>query len=479
MTVTDGQGRRFVCRTYSEDEVEEDSMYDSVFDRAVHKGPDPEVENDSVSIPDIPQVKELSESERIQITKDDIASIMDSLNGVCTQMHHGWWSYEWCARQHVRQFHIELEETESQIRMESITGLGTFQKRDIELADQTEERRARQAARKLTASPGGDVHKQAIYDESVDRLLDSLLGDQKELGRVVDFHLFGGLCDATGMPRTTKVEFRCCDPAQMQKMKPFVIYNGVPVPSDIAAIANLEEPMTCSYHLLVCTPLLCEGLATLYSSGPENSEAPVKPAVKANKTPPANLRPKKDGESIREIIDRTLEGLCIYHTNPNHWWTYELCHRNHVRQYHEVQIFDPNTGISSQQLEVEYVLGRYDEETSDGFGPDDEIRYVVNVTEFDSPSKVTNRGNGAYFHHEYTNGEVCSGNDPDVKDKGGKPRSVTVRYYCGLTYDIPSVNEDSTCHYIMDVTLPDLCEHPLFNKPAEKKQIIKCLPMKD
>ena len=205
--------------------------------------------------------------------------------------------------------------------------------------------------------------------------MDPLLGSQKELGRVVDFHWFGALCDATGQPRTTKVEFRCCAPDQMQKMKPFVIYNGVPIPSDIAAIANIEEPMTCKYHLLVCTPLLCEGLAQFYQSVPD-AETPDKTAVKAAQNPPAKLRPKKDNESIRETIDRTLEGMCMYHTNPNHWWTYELCHKKHVRQYHDVQVIDPNTGIASQQLEVEYILGRYDVETSDGVGPTDEILYV-------------------------------------------------------------------------------------------------------
>ena len=42
----------------------------------------------------------------------------------------------------------------------------------------------------------------------------------------------------------------------------------------------------------------------------------------------------------------------------------------------------------------------------------------VNVTELENPSKVANRGNGAYFYQEYTKGQVCSGDDPDVKDKG-------------------------------------------------------------
>ena len=82
----------------------------------------------------------------------------------------------------MRQFHIELGETESQIRMESITGLGTFQKRDVELAEKSKERRAQQAARKLTATPGGDVHKQAVHDEAIDQLFGSSAGKSERTG---------------------------------------------------------------------------------------------------------------------------------------------------------------------------------------------------------------------------------------------------------------------------------------------------------
>jgi hypothetical protein len=130
-------------------------------------------------------------------------------------------------------------------------------------------------------------------------------------------------------------------------------------------------------------------------------------------------------------------------------------------------------------------LGNYDEEALESFDRKDEIKYVVNVTELDKPTLArtqansVNRANGAYFYQEYTGGQICDGNDPDVKDKGGVPRSVTVRYFCGPDYQLSNVNEDETCHYIMDITLPDLCEHPLFMKPLDKKQIIKCLPIKE
>ena len=85
---------------------------------------------------------------------------------------------------------------------------------------------------------------------------------------------------------------------------------------------------------------------------------------------------------------------------------------------------------------------------------------------------------------EYLHGDVCE--DPDVTDSvvksggivdGGIQRSTTVRYSCGKSYELVKVNEDSTCHYVFDVTVPALCRHPLFRAPVVKTQVIKCLPI--
>ena len=94
--------------------------------------------------------------------------------------------------------------------------------------------------------------------------------------------------------------------------------------------------------------------------------------------------------------------------------------------------------------------------------------------------------NGAkkpYFELEYTNGDICD--DHDVRDAAivagnsgakGLARSSSVRYGCGETYDIV-VNEDSTCHYVVNIAVPDLCRHPIFKTPVSKKQVFKCLPI--
>jgi hypothetical protein len=196
---------------------------------------------------------------------------------------------------------------------------------------------------------------------------------------------------------------------------------------------------------------------------------------------------KKENESIRDIIERTMEGVCL-HSNTNEWWAYEFCHGVHVRQYHEGKVLDARSGVTSVQIEAQYLLGKYDADQLESFEREDEIKYVVNVTELEkamaSAVKVAavknqQRGSGAYFYQEYTDGQECDGNDPDVGTKGGVPRATTVRFYCGPTLLLSNVNEDATCHYMIDVTIPDLCEHPIFRKPADKKRVIKCLPLAD
>ncbi len=57
-------------------------------------------------------------------------------------------------------------------------------------------------------------------------------------------------------------------------------------------------------------------------------------------------------------------------------------------------------------------------------------------------------------------------------------RSSTVRFMCGNRRElVDDVKEDSTCHYISDVTVPELCHHELFWAEVTKKQVVECLPV--
>lgn len=149
--------------------------------------------------------------------------------------------------------------------------------------------------------------------------------------------------------------------------------------------------------------------------------------------------------------------------------------------------------MTSKTVESEFILGVYDADEHEQYPRDEEIDHVVNATDpiggnqygnsqAQGPTIGQQRGNGAYFTQEYRGGAPCD-NDDDAAITAGNAgedvihRSTTVRFFCGGRLEINRINEDSTCHYILDVSVPDLCHHPLFKAPAAKKQVMKCLPV--
>ncbi|EED91035.1 predicted protein, partial [Thalassiosira pseudonana CCMP1335] len=89
------------------------------------------------------------------------------------------------------------------------------------------------------------------------------------------------------------------------------------------------------------------------------------------------------------------------------WWSYEWCHNEHVRQFH--------VGIKEGGKNG----GSYE-------GP------IIKQT----------------FDH----GDMC--------DEVGSPRQISVELSCAKQWELMDIKEDSTCHYLIDVGVPELCQHP-------------------
>jgi len=200
-------------------------------------------------------------------------------------------------------------------------------------------------------------------------------------------------------------------------------------------------------------------------------------------------------DSIRTILKKTLGNKCLLRNNG--WWTYEFCHGKFVREYHIAQAINHQTGIMREIKEDEHKLGVYDPLTVESYPDSEEADYVINATSnLDHKSDVKPKqkvfppsaaagkssssaqagGNGAVYVQEYYHGMVCMDEDVRVFVNNGVERATTVRFSCGKNYEILNVKEDSTCHYIFDVSVPDLCGHPLFKEPVIKTQVVKCLP---
>jgi len=193
------------------------------------------------------------------------------------------------------------------------------------------------------------------------------------------------------------------------------------------------------------------------------------------------------------------------------WWNYEFCHTKFIRQFHARTVTDEKTRVTGFEIETEHSLGKYDER-NDAYEDEEENNYVKNrkfVYTLDGPKRRDgapnpvngktempthaflnsqyvdrNGNNGAAYVQEYINGDVCD--EIDVTDaaikggtvvNGGIERSTTVRFSCGMFYELVSVDEDSTCHYIVEVTVPELCHHPSFLIHKGSTKVIKCLPV--
>jgi len=439
---------------------------------------------------------------------------LTKLTGMCAQLHPpGWWSYEWCHQESTKQFHIEVSKDEKGkhiFDLESVTTLGSYSGRRIE----------------IPANDGGED-----TNDKKDEI--DLSEERKEIGRVVDTFLGGDTCLETGKPRVTEATFRCCSERYLTKTKGGVLKSGNQVDTDIVSIyeATEDNEAVCRYNVTLCTPLLCDDYddgtgngaskaTDKKSNGMSALEKLLKKSMKSDSNNQINqdIDPSEvENMSVVEIFQRTLGeagAFCIAQRTGN-WWSYEFCPGAYIRQFHEeaTGLTEQFTGMTATQRKTsgpdvtEYFLGRFIAKDHEGVTKENEWEQVVNATSSsqggsESKLSVNNQnennqkddkaptipftnagGNGAYYFQEYTKGDICD--DVDVTDsaikagefgEGGIERAITVRYACNDQMRI-SVKEDSTCHYVIDITVPALCHHPLFKAPVSKRQVVKCLPI--
>ncbi|DBA74954.1 TPA: hypothetical protein ACH3X1_010300 [Trebouxia sp. C0004] len=146
-------------------------------------------------------------------------------------------------------------------------------------------------------------------------------------------------------------------------------------------------------------------------------------------------------ELTSEQVLSTLSARCFYRLED--WWTYELCYEKHVRQFHR----------EKEVLSSEYSLGVYEGEPAE-----------TDIMQ----GSVSEANNGKYVKQLYTQGDAC--------DLTGQTRQTEVRYSCGKGGQeaILSIKEPSTCHYVLNMAVPGLCQMPTFQQQAEPVTQIVC-----
>lgn len=416
---------------------------------------------------------------------------LKALVGMCAQIHRGWWSYSWCHQADVKQFHVVVESSKTSnvqnIQLEDISILGKFAERQVKLNE------------------GKNVEAEVKVDENGRKKKD-YTGGREALGTITETFLDGDVCPETDQPRQTKITLQCCSEKVISRTKGGVLLNGKPIESNLAALVDLsesEEP-PCMYSMTICTPLLCadweDGLDSITSkqlSSPSSSTtAPSTTKGNLGATDGNMDAAEVEKMSVMEVLHAMFgkKGTLCLLFGTGGWWVYEFCPGGTIRQYHEITLMDRTTGEATNRIETEHYLGRYKAEDHEGVTKESEWKHMVNVTNgtFGSSSSSSSSsataasirsknslglgGNGAYYVQEYTDGDACINEDVEDSAAYGTRRATTVRYYCGTSLQM-TVKEDSTCHYVVDITVPALCGHPLFKPPVSKKQVVKCLPL--
>lgn len=150
-----------------------------------------------------------------------------------------------------------------------------------------------------------------------------------------------------------------------------------------------------------------------------------------------------------------IAGSCSYRIDS--YWTYEVCHGNYIRQFHE-----------ERDRIQEYYLGKFDMSKLDA------LEASLRLGEGEKyPQKKIDGNNMAYLEVEFTDGTLC--------DLNNTPRTTKVLYVCYIhgKNEVYSLKETSTCNYEVVILTPTLCKHPLFKGPEASNNKIKCLPEGD
>uniref|UniRef100_A0A8C5E9K5 Endoplasmic reticulum lectin n=1 Tax=Gouania willdenowi TaxID=441366 RepID=A0A8C5E9K5_GOUWI len=151
------------------------------------------------------------------------------------------------------------------------------------------------------------------------------------------------------------------------------------------------------------------------------------------------------GELLEPLFKRSS---CSYRIES--YWTYEVCHGKHIRQYHE----EKETG---QKISIqEYFLGN--------------LATKSHSTETgEIPTKNIEGQLTPYYSLEMGNGTPCV-------LKQNEPRSTSVLYVCHpeAKHEILSVAEVTTCEYEVVVLTPLLCAHPKYRFKSSPVNAIFC-----
>ncbi|XP_026483623.1 endoplasmic reticulum lectin 1 isoform X2 [Vanessa tameamea] len=384
------------------------------------------------------RLPELHEKETTNIEEYDGPSPINLLKPlftqkICSYRLESYWSYEVCHGRYIRQYHEEREGK-------------NVKTQEYSLGHWSADRQAKLEA-DLKAAQDNKVKLKTTKVEGMSLPYIEMAMDE------------GTLCDLSGKPRLTRVLYVCYTHSKHE-------------------IYSFKETATCEYEIIILSPLLCEHPLYKQKDVSENiidcipiDGAPKKPR-NLLKSEVESLRfnhqtiklMNNDGEThlklelhpLSEEEDLTGDSKAtpllekpqpVTDDSPvraflngenclnggTGWWKYEFCYGKHVVQYHVDRAGEKTT----------LLLGKYDEQAHLDW---------IKENRGKAPKPIDQRTSVSHF---YSGGDVC--------DKTSKPRQTEVKLKCLENSSSPAqvslyLLEPRTCHYILGVESPLICD---------------------
>ncbi|KAF1937175.1 hypothetical protein EJ02DRAFT_438049 [Clathrospora elynae] len=171
--------------------------------------------------------------------------LLEGMRGNCVYYLSGWWSYSFCYKDEVRQFHqlppsrgVPIYPPVEDTSVHSFV-LGRFPKEEKSKKAEPRKTLGSEKGTKKTFDDEGNTKDDEEKGLEVPRL-ETKGSNRYMVQRLSD----GTTCDLTGKPRKVDVQFHCN-------------------PQSADRIAMIKETSTCSYLMIVDTPRLCHDVAFL------------------------------------------------------------------------------------------------------------------------------------------------------------------------------------------------------------------------
>ena len=249
-----------------------------------------------VTLSDLAIPRTPPKSHSTQLTPDQIFEGLGKLKDFCSQLHLGWWSYEWCYGTYFQQFHVDVSsdpnapdgrkykitdqkyigQYDGKTTIVNPKGMYDGEKREGSSVtyEQVSRDKRKELSTRVHDQSDDEEYAKPFYDREKDmkpimtnRLKNELQkykNEQRENlghngGIVKQEYQRGDMCHEIGIQRQVSVEYRCCTEEEILHWIRAKENNQIQKRDDVppAVLVAVQEFETCDYRAKVCTTVLC------------------------------------------------------------------------------------------------------------------------------------------------------------------------------------------------------------------------------